>query len=425
MSKWHFSTDPRENYKGLDVPAGHSALFRAMDSQQRFYDDIMREQQEKDQLSFKNALNQAAQKAIGELDHIKNNHLTVFNSKVKDEISTKTLDPFIVELLKKNPFTDLSHYTLNVLKHIRESYKLKNSVNTENIIKDNLVCLLTDYREVYNNISDPFKAVVSDLFKAGSQIEIDSIKNALLQNSNHLNTYFEYSEDNNNQSPISKIICKESLLKVIEDIGLKLENLNKAKTEQNDQEYLSRIESSNEEEKEPHEDISVDNSFHFSQKPSIKSESIPSEFEIVPMTELEKALARIKELEDQNNKKEDVFKNLEKIIASKDKDLDYAHNIILDRDKIIDLQSHTIKELREDKAEIKVEKNEWKTKYEAKDNSLQKMIEELTIEKAKVSELVQKFGVHNSEDHSFNSWEKLDQGVSNIGEGTLENQNLD
>ena len=425
MSKWHFSTDPRENYKGLDVPAGHSALFRAMDNQQRFYDDIMRKQQEKDQLSFKNALNQAAQKAMGELNHIKNNHLTVFNSKVKDEISTKTLDPFIVELLKKNPITDLSHYTLNVLKHIRESYKLKNSVNTENIIKDNLVCLLTDYREVYNNISDPFKAVISDLFKAGSQIEIDSIKNAFLQNSNHLNTYFEYSEDNNNQSPISEIICTESLLKIVEDIGLKLENLNKAKTEQNDQEYLSRIESSNEEEKEPHEDISVDNSFHFSQKPSIKSESIPSEFEIVPMTELEKALARIKELEDQNNKKEDVFKNLEKIIASKDKDLDYAHNIILDRDKIIDLQSHTIKELREDKAEIKVEKNEWKTKYEAKDNSLQKMIEELTIEKAKVSELVQKFGVHNSEDHSFNSWEKLDQGVSNMGEGTLENQNLD
>jgi multidrug efflux pump subunit AcrB len=31
---------------------------------------------------------------------------------------------------------------------------------------------------------------------------------------------------------------------------------------ENDQEYLSRIESSNEEEKEPHEDISVDNSFH-------------------------------------------------------------------------------------------------------------------------------------------------------------------
>ena len=70
MSKWHFSTDPRENYKGLDVPAGHSALFRAMDNQQRFYDDIMRKQQEKDQLSFKNALNQAAQKAMGELNHM-------------------------------------------------------------------------------------------------------------------------------------------------------------------------------------------------------------------------------------------------------------------------------------------------------------------------------------------------------------------
>ena len=319
-----------------------------------------------------------------------------------------------------------------MLKHIRESYKLKNSVNTENIIKDNLVCLLTDYREVYNNISDPFKAVISDLFKAGSQIEIDSIKNAFLQNSNHLNTYFEYSEDNNNQSPISEIICTESLLKIVEDIGLKLENLNKAKTEQNDQEYLSRIESSNEEEKEPHEDISVDNSFHFSQKPSIKSESIPSEFEIVPMTELEKALARIKELEVanakqriENDKQTELFQQVEKAIADKDKDLDYARNMILDRDKIIDVQSHTIKELREDKAEIKIEKNEWKTKYEAKDNSLQKMIEELTIEKAKVNEFTQKLGLHNLDNHSLNSWEKLDQSVHNIGEGTLENQNLD
>jgi hypothetical protein len=432
MSKWHFSTDPRENYKGLDVPSGHSALFRAMDSQQRFYDDIMRKQQEKDQLSFKNALNQAAQKAMAELNMVKINHLTVFNSKVKDEISIKILDPFIVELLKKNPIADLSHYTLNVLKHIRESYKLKNSVNTENIIKDNLGCLLTDYREIYNNISDPFKEVISDLFKAGSQIEIDSIKNAFLQNSNYLNAYFEYSDDNNNQSPISEIICKESLLKVIEDIGLKLENLNKAKSEQNDQEYLSKIESSNEEEKEPHEDISVDNSFHFSQKPSIKSESIPPEFEIVPMTELEKALARIKELEVanakqriENDKQTELFQQVEKAIADKDKDLDYARNMILDRDKIIDVQSHTIKELREDKAEIKIEKNEWKTKYEAKDNSLQKMIEELTIEKAKVNEFTQKLGLHNLDNHSLNSWEKLDQSVHNIGEGTLENQNLD
>ena len=250
-----YSQDPRENYKGLDVPAGHSALFRAMDGQDRFYAEIMRKQQEEQQTSLKQALNQAAQKAMTELNLIKNNHLTVFNSKVKDEISIKILDPFIFELLKKNPIADLSHYSLNVLKHIRESYKLKDSINIENIIKDNLGYLLTDYREVYNNISDPFKAVISDLFKAGSQIEIDSIKNAFLQNSNHLNDYFEYSEDNNNQSPITEIICKESLLKIIEDIGLKLENLNKAKSEQNNQEYLSRIEASNEEEKVPHNDI--------------------------------------------------------------------------------------------------------------------------------------------------------------------------
>lgn len=395
-------------------PSGYSALFRAIDIQQSFYTDIMRKQQEKQQASLKLALNQAAQKAMAELNMVKINHLTVFNSKVKDEISIKILDSFIFELLKKNPIVDLSHYTLNVLKHIRESYKLKNSVNTENIIKDNLRCLLTDYTEIYNKISDSFKSVIIDLFKADSQIEINSIKDAFLQNSNHLNDYFEYSE-NNNKSPISEIICKESLLKVIEDIGLKLENLNKAKNEQNNQEYLSRIESSNEEEKEPHEDISVDNSFHFSQKPLIKSESIPSEFEIVPMTELEKALAYIKKLEDENAKKDTKIKELEN--QNKKELVEFLNK------KDNDLKA--IEEIREDKKELRLEKNEWKAKYEVKDNSLQKMIEELAIEKAKVSELVQKFGVHNSEDHSFNSWEKLDQGVSNMGEGTLENQNLD
>ena len=59
-----------------------------------------------------------------------------------------------------------------------------------------------------------------------------------------------------------------------------------------------------------------------------------------------------------------------------------------------------------------------------KDNSLQKMIEELTVEKAKVSELTQKIGVHNHDGSS--SWIKLEQEeIFNAGEGGLENESFD
>jgi len=91
---------------------------------------------------------------------------------------------------------------------------------------------------------------------------------------------------------------------------------------------------------------------------------------------------------------------------------------------MIEEQSHTISDLRQDKIELRLEKNEWKTKYEAKDNSLQKMIEELTIEKAKVSDFAQKFAVQNHDGSS--SWIKLEQEeISNAGEGALENENFD
>ena len=52
------------------------------------------------------------------------------------------------------------------------------------------------------------------------------------------------------------------------------------------------------------------------------------------------------------------------------------------------------------------------------------MIEELTVEKAKVSELTQKIGVHNHDGSS--SWIQLEQEeIPNLGEGALENQNSD
>jgi len=189
--------------------------------------------------------------------------------------------------------------------------------------------------------------------------------------------------------------------------------LNKAKSEQNDQEYLSRIESSNEEGKEPHEDISVDNSFHFSQKPSIKSESIPSEFEIVPMTELEKALAEIKALKEVNSAKDAKIKELEE--QNKKEFIDFLNkkdSDLIAKESMINEQVHTINDLREDKKELRLEKNEWKAKYESKDELLQKIVEELANEKMKVGELGQKIAmlnIQNSDHNSANSWDVVNQ----------------
>ena len=124
-----------------------------------------------------------------------------------------------------------------------------------------------------------------------------------------------------------------------------------------------------------------------------------------PLTELEKALALIKELEDQNNKKDIKIKELE------------------ERN---DEMSYIISDLREDKTELKSEKNEWKTKYETKDNLLQKMVEELTIEKAKVTDLALKVAVYNHEGNG--SWSQINlnqEEISIIGEGLFETQNYE
>ena len=88
--------------------------------------------------------------------------------------------------------------------------------------------------------------------------------------------------------------------------------------------------------------------------------------------------------------------------------------------------SYIINDLREDKTELRSEKNEWKTKYETKDNLLQKMIEELVIEKGKVSEFTQKLAVYNHEVNG--SWSQIylnQEEISIMGEGLFEIQNYE
>jgi cell division protein FtsL len=99
------------------------------------------------------------------------------------------------------------------------------------------------------------------------------------------------------------------------------------------------------------------------------------------------------------------------------------------------MQTKEIHELRQDKVELREQvkehkdlAQEWKIIVKEKSESLQKTIEDLTIEKAKVSELVQKFGINNHDSHGISSFSIIEQehvDVSNKGEGALENQILD
>ena len=402
------SKDSWDNYKGLQVPPKHGDLFRAMDQQERFYAEIMK----MNEVSIQNAFNQAKPKVIAELNAIKNNHLIVFNSKVLNEILSKIQigNSSDIDFLSKGDIAvDLSSYYLLGNSEIFKSIKLQ------------IPHFFEDYKDIYNGIITPFNKVIDDLLKTTSQVELHSIKNDFLQNLNHLNAYFEYSEGNNYQSPILEIKCKEYLIQVVDDISLKLESFNSNLN-------LPII------------------------PPLVLNQPIVNE---QPLTELEKALAEIKALKEVNAakdleitrlsqsmvSKEEVEQliNIEKqnVEAAKDrakeKDAIIAEQIktIVEQNKDIE-HSHQIKEmqtkeihdLREDKKELKLEKYEWKAKYEAKDESLQKTIEELTIEKAKVSELVQKFGVNNHDGSS--SWSQLGQEeIPNLGEVALENQILD
>jgi hypothetical protein len=138
-----------------------------------------------------------------------------------------------------------------------------------------------------------------------------------------------------------------------------------------------------------------------------------------PLTELEKALAEIKALKEANAAKDTKIKELEEqnkkdlieFLNKKESDLktkDLIINNLLENNK--DLKTH-IEETREDKKELRLEKNEWKAKYEAKDESLQKITQELASEKMKVIELSKKnilLNIHDSDDSNFSVLEKID-----------------
>ena len=96
-----------------------------------------------------------------------------------------------------------------------------------------------------------------------------------------MNTYFEYSEGNNYQSPILEIKCKESLIQIVEDIGLKLESFNSNLN-------LPII------------------------PPLVLNQSQPNQpiGNNQPMTELEKALEEIKALKEANAAKELEIANM-------------------------------------------------------------------------------------------------------------------
>ena len=99
------------------------------------------------------------------------------------------------------------------------------------------------------------------------------------------------------------------------------------------------------------------------------------------------------------------------------------------------MQTKEIHELRQDKVELREQvkehkdlAQEWKIIVKEKSESLQKTIEELTIEKAKVSELTQKIGAYNHDSHGISSFSMIEQehvDVSNTGEEALENQIFD
>ena len=431
------SKDSWDNYKGLQVPPKHGDLFRAMDQQERFYAEIMK----MNEVSRQTAFNQLKPKVIAELNAIKNNHLIVFNSKVLNEILSKIQigNSSDVDFLSKGDIAvDLSSYYLLGNSEIFKSIKLQ------------IPHFFKDYKDIYNGIITPFNKVIDDLLKTTSPVEFDSIKNDFLQNLNHLNAYFEYSEGNNYQSPILEIKCKESLIQVVDDIGLKLESFNS------------------------HLNLPII-------PPLVLNQSQPNQpiGNNQPMTELEKALAEIKTLKEANAAKEleianmvsreevEQLINIEKqnveaakdrekekdgiiqkvtkenaekdgVIAEQNKDLEHANQInelktkenneLHSELKHTDYKLKTIiehnKALSEQVKDHKDLAQEWKIIVKEKNESLQKTIEELTIEKAKVSELTQKIGVHNHDGSS--SWIQLEQEeIPNLGEGALENQNSD
>ena len=256
-------------------------------------------------------------------------------------------------------------------------------------VKQQYPDLFDQYNHIFKTMMQPCYDFAHSIGKVCNVLAIDSIvRDFKVEYQKTTSLYFDVADKSLWQNGFPKISCKENLIEISDDIFHKIE-------EQSVQ-------------------LSIDN--------SLNSLSIIEE-QKQGMTELEKALALIKELEDQNNKKDIRIKELE------DRDNEEFFGDLKkneSKDKMIEEQSHTISDLRKDKIELRLEKNEWKTKYEVKDNSLQKMIEELTIEKAKVSELVQKFGVNNHDSHGISSFSIIEQEeIFNAGEGGLENEIFD
>lgn len=341
------SKDSWDSYKGLQVPPKHGALFNAMDQQERFYAEIMRQ----NEISRKNAVSEFTQKAIRELDHIKLNHLTVLDFKVLNEISTKTDDPVIVDLLKQNISADLSSHTLFQNSYIFQCMKYK------------IPHFFKDYKDIYDDISHPFNKVAQDLLKVSSPYdplknqcgEVESIKNTFLQNLNHLNNYFEYSEGNNNQSPISEISCKESLLKVVEDMGLKLENFNEAKNEQevlaqNNPKQPSTL--SQEKVKESQFEKEIKKPHHQVQE-LIKplNQILDEEDDLLAM--IQKLKASLEQERNKNIEKDIQLKNKDDQLQEKDTTIENLTKDKLDLTERLEQSKETIQELKVDKSDLR------------------------------------------------------------------------
>lgn len=441
--------DPWDNYNGLQVPPKHGDLFRAMDQQERFFAEVMK----MNEVSIKNALNQATQKAIGELNIIKDNHLSVFNSIVLHKMSslvdasiivkpTMLATPIIVNLNLLNINISAALSTPGVLE---QNLWLKEAIKTPN--------LFADYNKIYFYITNPFNVVTQELVKAKSEIEVNSIKQTFLTNLNHLDEYFEYTEGSNNQSPSSQIQCKESLLETLEDISSKITGFNKMIV-------IPRV---LEEEKTPNDDVSDNAHRFYSDIPSVQSETIASEHQATSMTELKKALARITELETENvklkqkvnnpirnNDDENILRAIaeaearEKIkdetIQKMIEDLTEIHQESTAKDGVIAEQAkentelrselhHTddkLKtitehnhELRQDKMELREQvkeykdlAQEWKFMVKEKNEIFQKLAEDLTTKNEKIAQLEQQLAqlyLPHSSNQSHTSWENVDQ----------------
>ena len=200
-----------DNYNGLCVPSGYGAIFRGMAEDARLSAECTATTQEWIRLNTA----KEAQKTINELNIIKDNHLSAFNSKVLHKIASQIDDPIITNnLLNKNVSIPINSPSI-----LGVCLLLKDTIRTPN--------LFVDYNQIYNYISHPFSVVSQELSAAKSEIEVNFKKHTFLTNLNHLNKYFEYAEGGNNQSPIPHIKCKESLLETVEDISSKITGFNK------------------------------------------------------------------------------------------------------------------------------------------------------------------------------------------------------